>query len=263
MKLALSGRLWESTKGDQTPLSEQFAQAANWGYSGFEIRKSHMPPREDWDFTREHLQKNNLELVFLPLAGMPVDEESTTDFQNAIDFIAHLNGKFARLIPRQENYDALRRAADLAGEKNVKLISQLHVNTLTDTVAHCEDFFAALDHPNYGLIFDACHLPFSETTSIDEAAKRLAPWTDVLNLQAYKLAQAGSARAAQTIAGNDWEMTMPGDADSTDLTESIRAVRANGFDGWALVMPAVDPADKIEEVAKAYKTFLTPLTEAA
>jgi len=259
MKLALSGRLWESTKGDQTPLSEQFAKAAEWGYQGVEIRKSHMPPRQDWDFTREHLQKNNLELVFSPLAGPPTDEESTTDFQNTIDFIAHLDGKFARLIPRDANYDALRRAADLAGEKDIKLLSQLHVNTLTDTVAHCEDFFATLEHPNYGLIFDACHLPFSETTSIEVAATRLAPWTDVLNLQAYKLAQTGSVRQAVAIAGKDWEMAMPGDEDSTDLAETVRAVRTNGFDGWVLVMPAVDPADTIESVAKAYQTFLQPL----
>jgi hypothetical protein len=40
------------------------------------------------------------------------------------------------------------------------------------------------------------------------------------------------------------------------LAESIRAVRANGFDGWALVMPAVDPADEIDAVAKAYFRFL-------
>ena len=259
MKLALSGRLWESVKGDQTSLPEQFARAADWGYTGFEIRKSHMPPREEWDATRDALQKNNLQLVFTPLGGIPVDEESIADFQNAIEFVAHLDGKFARLIPREENYDALRRAADLAGEKGVKLISQLHVNTLTDTVAHCEEFFAKLNHANYGLIFDACHLPFSETTSIEEAAKRLAPWTDVLNLQTYKLAQPGSARAAQTIGGQDWEMTMPDDADGTDLATSVRAVRENGFDGWAVVMPAVDPVDQIDAVAKAYQTFLQPM----
>ena len=261
MKLALSGRLWESVKTDQTPLPQQLADAADWGYQGFEIRKSQLPAREEWDATREALQKNNLELVFVPLGGLPVDEESTADFQNAIEFIAHLNGKFARLIPREENYDALRRAANLAGERGVKLISQLHVNTLTDTVQHCEEFFAKLNHPNYGLIFDACHLPFSETTSINEAAKRLAPWTDVLNLQTYRLAQAGSARGSQTIGGKDWEMTMPGDPGGTDLAESLRAVRANGFDGWALVMPAVDPADQIDAVAKAYQRFLAPLTK--
>jgi len=259
MKLALSGRLWESVKSDQTPLPEQFARARDWGYAGFEVRKSQLPPRAEWDATRDHLQKNQLELVFTPLGGIPIDEASTADFQNAIEFIAHLNGKFARLIPREDNFDALRRAADIAGEHGVKLISQLHVNTLTDTVAHCEAFFAKLNHSNYGLIFDACHLPFSETTSIDEAAKRLAPWTDVLNLQVYKLAQAGSPRGAQTIGGKDWEMAMPGDPDGTDLAESIRAVRANGFDGWALVMPAVDPADQIDDVAKAYQTFLQSL----
>ncbi|MEO6908536.1 MAG: sugar phosphate isomerase/epimerase [Abditibacteriaceae bacterium] len=259
MRIALSGRLWESVQDDQTPLAKQFANAAAWGYQGFEIRKSHMPLRRDWDATREHLQKNNLKMVSSPVAGPPTDEESTKDFQNSIDFIAHLNGEFARLIPRDANYNALRRAADLAGEKNVKLISQLHVDTLTDTVARCEEFFATLNHPNFGLIFDACHLPFSESTSIDEAAKRLAPWTDVLNLQTYKLAKAGSARGAQTIDGKDWEMTLPDDADGTDLAESIRAVHANGFDGWMLVMPAVDPADNLESVAKAYKTFLTPL----
>lgn len=259
MKLALSGRLWESVKGDQTPLPEQFAKAAAWGYQGFEIRKSHMPPREQWDATLEHLQKNRLELVFSPLAGPPVDEESTADFENAIEFIAHLNGKFARLIPRQENYEALRHAADLADAKGVKLISQLHVNTVTDTVQHCRDFFEKLDHPNYGLIFDACHLPFSEATSIEDAASQLAPWVDVLNLQIYKPAQPGSVREAINIAGKDWEMAMPGDPQGTDLASSMRAVRANGFDGWALVMPAVDPADDIEPVARAYQEFLEPL----
>jgi sugar phosphate isomerase/epimerase len=259
MKLALSGRLWESVKADQTPLSRQLAAAAAWGYQGFEIRKSQLPPREQWDATREQLLTDNLELVFVPLGGIPVDEESTADFQEAIEFIAQLDGKFARLIPREENYDALRRAADFAGERGVKLISQLHVNTLTDTVQHCEDFFTQLNHPNYGLIFDACHLPFSESTSIAEAAQRLAQWTDVLNLQIYKPAQAGSVRQSQAIGGQDWEMAMPGDPDGTDLAESVRAVRANGFDGWALVMPAVDPADEIDAVAKAYQTFLQPL----
>src|SRR5690606_27307162 len=115
------------------------------------------------------------------------------------------------------------------------------------------------NHANYGLIFDACHLPFSESTSIDEAAKRLAPWTDVLNLQTYKLAQSGSVRAAQTIGGQDWEMTMPDDSDGTDLAESIRAVRASGFDGWAVVMPAVDPADEIDAVAQAYQTWIASI----
>lgn len=259
MKLALSGRLWESVQNDQTPLHQQLASAAAWGYQGFEIRKSQMPPREAWDAALEVLRNNALELVFTPLGGIPVDEESIADFQNAIEFIAHLGGTFARLIPREDNYEALRHAADLAGERGVKLISQLHVNTLTDTVSHCEDFFAKLDHPNYGLIFDACHLPFSESTSIAEAAKRLAPWTDVLNLQTYKLAQTGSLRGAQTIGGKDWEMALPGDPQGTDLAESIHAVQANGFDGWSLVMPAVDPADTIETVAKEYQQYLKPL----
>src|SRR5690554_6216595 len=108
MKLALSGRLWESVQDDKTPLSEQFAKAAEYGYAGFEVRHSQLPARPDWDASRDALQKNNLELIFVPLAGAPIDEDSTATFQNSIDYIAHLEGEFARFIPREANYDALR-----------------------------------------------------------------------------------------------------------------------------------------------------------
>lgn len=259
MKLAISGRLWES-EAHRNTLIEQIAIAGQLGYEGIEARYPVIPEKGEWDAVKLALEKHGVKLVFAPGAGVPDTEEKRDDLVRVLDFLQHCGGRFLKIIPRNEaDLDAMRLAADLGGERGVKVLSQYHSNSLTDTTPRCEAFIEAAAHPNIGLIFDACHIPFSESLSIEESLQRLGPWIDLVNLQSYKPAKDDDGLQHAAINGKEWSMALPGDAEGTDLRATISLLKARGYNGWLTVMPAVDPTNRPLEVAKAYVDFCAPL----
>lgn len=260
MQLALSGRLWETSQGYTNTLLDQIKIASDLGYRGIEARYPLIPAAGELDTVRDTLQQHRIHLVFAPTAGVPDTDEKKADFIRVLDAIKHLGGKYLKQIPGSEaDIDAMRVAADLGAERGIKVLPQLHANSLTDTVERCERFFQTANHPNLGLIFDSCHLPFSEETGIEEAVQRLRPWTELANIQSYKPSTADDNLQHSTINGRDWSLALPGDRAGTDLATTVQALRRSGFDGWLTVMPAVDPSMDPMVVAKAYHDYLLPL----
>jgi sugar phosphate isomerase/epimerase len=259
MKLALSGRLWETAQGYTSTFAEQIGIAADLGYEGIEMRYPLVPERTAWDETRRQLEQADITLVFAP-AGIPRDEAGYQDVERVLDALKTMGGSYLKVIPTAEgDEEGMRRTADLGAERGIKVLSQLHANTLTDTVERTERFLREVNHPNLGLIFDACHIPFVEELPIETAVQRLRPWINLANVQSYKLASDDHTLQRSKIGNDEWVLALPGDPAGTDLAESIRALRAAGYDGWVTVMPAVDPTWDPIEVAKAYRDFLQPL----
>lgn len=257
MKIAISGRLWETPQGYSSSLLQQIEVAAELGYQGVEARYPLIPEMSEWDAIKESLARHNIELVFAPAAGVPSTPAAREDLIRVLDFLQHCGARFLKLIPMTEaDHDAMRLAADLGAERGIKVLAQLHAETLTDTVARTEQFFQALNHPNLGLIFDAAHIPFSEEISIAEAATRLWPWIELVNLQSYKPAEASDGMQHSSINGREWSLALPGDAEGTDLSAAIGVLRRLGYDGWLTVMPAVDASTSALEVARAYRSWL-------
>ncbi len=261
MKTALSGRLWETGSGYTKNFREQIEIAAELGYEGIELRYPLIPPREEWEETRAQLDAAKVELVFAPAAALPTDDETKSDLIRVLDAVQFLGGRYLKLMPTSENQlDAMRQTAQLAAERNIQLLSQLHVNTLTDTVDSTQNTLEKLNDSNVGLIFDACHIPFTKDTSIEEAVRRLAPWIRLVNLQSYKPAQEGDGLEHSEIGGRNWSQALPGEAGGTDLAEEIRQTQKIGFNSWYTAMPAVDASMQPMEVARAYKQFLDGLS---
>lgn len=259
MKIALSGRLWES-EAHRNTLVEQIAIAAELGYEGIEARYPVIPEHSEWDSVKETLARHNVELVFAPGAGVPSTPESRDDLIRVLDFLRHCGGRFLKIIPKAEgDHDAMRLAADLGAERGIRVLSQYHSNSLTDTVEKSEKFFQTLEHPNLGLIWDTCHIPFSEESSIEDAVARLWPWIELVNLQSYKSATEGDGLQHVAINGREWSLALPGDPDGTDLKTTIAVLQQRGYDGWLVVMPAVDPSMEPLAVARAYRNFVKPL----
>lgn len=259
MKLALSGRLWESAQGYTSNFNEQIQIAADLGYDGIEMRYPLIPERNEWDATRQRLEKAGITLVFAP-AMIPRDEAGYEDATRVLDALKAMGGSYLKVIPSAEgDVEVMRRVADLGAERGIKVASQLHANTMTDTVARTESFLTAANHDNLGLIFDACHIPFVEELPIDTAVQRLKKWIWIANVQSYKLAAEGDGLQRSNIGGRDWVLALPGDPEGTDLATSMRSLKSAGYDGWVTVMPAVDPTWDPIDVAKSYRDFLQPL----
>ncbi len=260
MKLALSGRLWETPQGPSQNLEQQIEAAAALGYEGFEIRYPLLPQKSDWEKTRDLLARHNMQHVFSAAGGAPSTPEKREDFIRVLDTAAFLGAKYIKQIPRDDEseIEAMRVAADLGAERGIKIVSQYHNNSLTDTVERTERFFDKLDHPNVGIIFDACHIPFTESPvlSIQEVATRLRPWIDLANLQTYKPSVEGDGLQHTKIGAREWSLALPDAANSTDLRGALGVLRGQNYDGWLMVMPAVDPSQTPLEVAKSYRDFL-------
>jgi sugar phosphate isomerase/epimerase len=259
MKLALSGRLWES-EAHRNTLFEQIAIAAELGYAGIEARYPVIPEKSQWDAIKDALRSHNVELVFAPGAGVPSTPEKREDFIRVLDFLKHCGAPFIKQIPTGENdHEAMRLAADLGAERGIRVLTQYHSNSLTDTVEKTENFFQTLEHPNLGLIWDSCHIPFSDTVSIEEAIGRLWQWIELVNLQSYKPSTPDDGLQHAAINGKEWSLALPDDAAGTDLKTTVEVLKQRGYDGWLVVMPAVDPTMQPLDVARAYRDFLTPL----
>lgn len=260
MKLALSGRLWETAQGYTSTLLEQIAIAADLGYQGIEARYPMIPEQSQWDAMKAALVQHGIRLVFSPAATLPRTPEQRKDFIRVLDFLRHCGGMFLKIMPKDESENELMRiAADLGAECGIKVLSQYHANMLTDTVEKTEKFFRTVNHPNLGLIWDSCHIPFSETIAIDEAIERLWPWIDLVNLQRYKLSKPDDSLQHSTINGREWSLALPGDPAGTDLQKTVEVLRSRGYDGWLTVMPAVDVTMDPLVVAKAYRDFVLAL----
>jgi sugar phosphate isomerase/epimerase len=265
MKIALSGRLWETPQGPSQNLEQQIEAAAALGYEGFEIRYPLLPQKSEWEKTRDLLLRHNMQHVFSAAGGTPSTPDKRDDFIRVLDTAAFLGAKYIKQIPRDDESEiaAMRVAADLGAERGIKIVSQYHSNSLTDTVEKTERFFEKLDHPNVGIIFDACHIPFTESPvlSIEEVATRLRPWIDLANLQTYKPSVEGDGLMHTKINGREWSLALPGEEDGTDLRAALGVLRSQGYDGWLMVMPAVDPSQQPLEVAKSYRDFLRPFLD--
>jgi len=261
MQLALSGRLGETSQGYTSTLMEQMSTAAAMGYQGIEIRYPLLPPGDDIAAVRDELQRLGLTAVFSPVAGMPKDDEARADVIRVLDTLQQLGTPYVKAIgATTEDYDRLREIADLAGERGIKATTQLHANSLCDTVERTEKCLNDINHPNLGLIFDAAHLPFADDNDIDGAVRRLRPWIDLVNVQSYAPAETDqSGRQRHVINDREWVIALPGEPDGVDLAAYIKSLSTAGFDGWVTVMPAVDPSMDAAVVARQYYDFLSPL----
>lgn len=60
---------------------------------------------------------------------------------------------------------AVRRAADESAERGITLVHQCHTQSLFETVDDIEMQLKQLDHPNFGLIFEAANLRRADRTT--------------------------------------------------------------------------------------------------
>ena len=76
---------------------------------------------------------------------------------------------------------------------------------------------------------------------VEEAAARLQPWIDLVNLQSYKLSREDDGLQHSAINGHDWSIALPADAAGTDLKTTVEVLRAEGYDGWLVIEAEQDP----------------------
>lgn len=84
---------------------------------------------------------------------------SLRNIRPSLDVASALRCNLIRICMKtDEDIDNVRRAADLAGERGIRLAHQCHTTSLFEQVGPSLDFLKKVDRPNFGLIYEPANL---------------------------------------------------------------------------------------------------------
>jgi sugar phosphate isomerase/epimerase len=267
MWLCLSGRQFETAGGINKTVDEFLAFAAGVGYAGVELRTGHLnadTSNAEAERIAGLLQQHGLRCSFC-LGGEPEDDVSTARFRRVID-LAALIGAFSVRCggASAANVARYREIANYAGERGVRVQSQIHNGTLFETVPDSLRAMELIAHPNYGVAFEASHLIMASQPEHGEAAvQALGEHIVTVSVQAYKpYSDLDCYGGPIEIHGKQWGACLPGAPGSPDLLSVFRGLRAIGFDGPVTAMPGALPGGPSpEDQARIYFDTLEPLVD--
>ena len=254
MKLALSGRLFETQAGYTLDLEAFLKFARECGYDGVEIRYPQLPLETSsakLEDTAALLKTLGLEWSFGAVEGIVGDAA----FERAVrmlDVHRRCGCRFTRFtVSKPDEIVWAQRFADEAGRRGLRLITQLHNGTLTDNVPHTLDTLHRIGRPNVGLALEPNHLRFDGNEQYAEAIQALRDCIFCVSIQNFKPARPADAKAT-LVHVNDraYVRALPDDPEGLDFPRIFASLREVGFDGFATVMADVAPGLDRREVAR-------------
>jgi sugar phosphate isomerase/epimerase len=258
MKLALSGRVFETRGGYTLDLGEFLKFASSCGYDGVEIRYGQLPLESSSakvDEVAALLKALGLAWSFGAVEGI-VGEAAFERAVRMLEVHRRCGAQFTRFtVARPDEIAWAQRFADEAARRGQRLITQLHNGTLTDNVPHTLETLKRIGRPNVGLGLEACHLRFDGNERYAEAIRALRDCIFGVSLQSFKPAGPGDPKELLVhVNGKPYLRALPGDPGGMPFPQIFSALREIGFDGFATVMPDVAPGMDPREVARRYQT---------
>lgn len=260
MKLALSGRLFESRSGYLMDLDAFLRFAREAGWDGVEIRYPQLPletPPERLTAVRKLLDELGLTWVFGAVEGI-VDDTAFGRAVRMLELHERVGCRFTRFtVFKPEHVAWAQRFADEAARRRRLLIMQVHAGTLPNNIPNAIETLRLIDRPNVGLSYDACHLRFDGDENVAAGVRALGDRIWGVSIQNYKAAPQGAAKESVVqINARPFVRALPGDPDGIDFASEFAALRGIGFDGFATVMCDTPPGRDARELAGAYLALL-------
>lgn len=256
MRVSLSGFLFEDGYVTQSIGLERFcALAAELGCDGVELRRTQVEPgsapRERAAALRA-VRENGLEVSCLTARAMPAGGPERDAFLSSyLDLSEELG---CRLLKAGGEPDWMRRAAERAAGRGVALAQNNHVGSSLQTVRGTLEFFAAVGHPNAGLLYDSFHL---RAAGDDYLGCVPALHGLVRNILVHSIRPATpDDPRALTMAGRRWAICHPDDPGAQDWRAILGAFRRLGWEGWVTVIESGWPREEREAVARRNVAFL-------
>lgn len=206
MKLALSVRVAEAfdDKRRATASLDDLARIAGGnGYAALCMRASqlgtHTPPAEVRR-ARQTLDAAGL-AVSMVTGDFPIPENDDRRGPEALraigpylDLAEALGADLLRVCMKSnDDIPYARRAADQAAERGLRLAHQSHTRSLFEEVDRSLEVLAAIDRPNFGLIYEPANLDHCGQDYGPPAIGRLAPHVFNVYLQNHRIHRRGAS----------------------------------------------------------------------
>ncbi len=199
MKLSVSCRIAEGFHSKEEAilsLPELCDLAVEAGYEAICMRASQIGIHSSADAiaeARETIRERNLDVTMITgdfdivynNGRGPSCLNNITPYLNLAEV---LSAALIRVCMKTENdIAAVRHAADESAERGITLVHQCHTQSLFETVDDIEMQLKQIDHPNFGLIFEAANLEACRQNYGPHTIARLAPWIRNVYLQNQRL----------------------------------------------------------------------------
>ncbi len=201
----------------------------------------------------------NFDIVYNNDAG----PEALRNITPHLELAKSLEAPMVRVaLKTKDDIPAAREAANRAEGEGIRLVHQCHNQSFFETVDQIEETLAAIDHPNFGLIFEPANLELCGEAYGAEVVRRLAPWICNVYLQNQHIHAAGAITLAPWCCGPvNFDIIPIHQQGGIDFPSVIRELKEINYEGPLTVHQSAPEGEEPLVSAKATADYLTSLLE--
>ena len=271
MKLSLSVRVAEApckTKLN-VPFEELVHLAREMGYHAICMRASAGgigTPIAELERMRRVVEEEDLKVSMVTAdSDVPLNNDdgpnSLLNIGPSLDVAEALGCDLIRVcIKTEADIDHARRAADLAGERGIRLAHQCHIETLFEEVDRSIEVLEQIGRENFGLIYEPANLLMCGQEYGAEVLKRFKPWLMNVYVQNHRLDPEGPEVLGTWCRGPIHFHHIPiWDEGGVDFQQVMDGLQEIGYDGYFTVHQAyawlMGPREAAAESIRYLRSF--------
>ncbi|MFH0796439.1 MAG: sugar phosphate isomerase/epimerase family protein [Candidatus Omnitrophota bacterium] len=254
IKLALSGRIFEQDYKENIPLEEFVEIASEIGYQGIELRRTQVSlETPSWKVEEyvEMIRDSGLEVVCMETRGYPVLED-----ENIFIRFLELAKKFdCQIIKMGGDPVKTTRCAEIAAGYGIRLGLNNHIGTeekpgWTETIERTVAYLGQVNHPNFGILYDACHLFMSGSEYGAESINKISDQIFYVLIQ--YLVETNKKNAEIIFHNRYFKNGIFGEPNGPDFNQVFKGLKQNNYQGYIGVISPMLKNISPEQVATIY-----------
>jgi len=254
MKIALSGRIYETEKGVEKSIDEFIKIVSDIGYDGVELRHSQIGslPVEEIKKTKEILDKYGIEVSFITC--LEEGKNYFEEFKKVVEKAIILKAGLIRIIV--EDISLIRKSCQFLIENKipVKVFEQMHTGTIFEKIDDAINVFKEVNFPNFGLSVEPGNFVLSEQDYSEENLRKIYPY--LINVQFQNIKKGEKGGEIIEYKGKKFVRCLPDDSEGINFKSFLITLKKIGFDGWVnIIEPKQNGIDSKELARIYYKKF--------
>ncbi|MCM8808413.1 MAG: sugar phosphate isomerase/epimerase [Candidatus Omnitrophica bacterium] len=256
MKIALSGRIFETEKGVEIGIEEFVRIASDIGYDGVELRHSQIGnlTLEEIKRVRKILDEYKMDVSFITC--LEEGEKYFEEFKKVVEKAVILKTGLVRIIV--EDIGLIKKSCQFLIENKIpiKIFEQIHTGTIFEKFEDAINICKEVNHSNFGLSVEPGNFVLSNQDYSKEILKKLLPY--MINVQFQNIRKAKENEKGEIIEykGEKFIRCLPDDLDGIDFSRFIKDLKEIGYKGWVnIIEPKQNGIDSVKLAQMYYKKF--------
>jgi sugar phosphate isomerase/epimerase len=256
MKIALSGRIFETENGMEKSIDEFIKIASEIGYEGVELRNSQIGNLSIDEIKRvkEIIDEYNMNVSFITC--LEEGKNYWKEFENVLKKAIELKTGLIRIII--EDIDLIKKSCQflLNNKIGIKIFEQMHTGTIFERIDDAINICREVGFSNFGLSVEPGNFVLSGQEYSEENLKKIYPY--LINVQFQNIRKAKDNEEGEIIEykGERFIRCLPDDPEGIDFVDFIKTLKKIGYNGWVnIIEPKQNGIDSIEIAKKYYEKF--------